>query len=155
MKLLFLDLDGVVNSVRFEIRRQEDKVLSELPYPLSEFDPICVNYVNEILDKTDAKLILSSDWRFTDGIENIFNKVGFTHPIYGKTCYGMSKGRGYEIQKYIDDCSDDVIAYCIIDDIDYCFTKKQKKHFIHTNEYVGLTEDDVKKAINILNNFNK
>lgn len=40
MKVLFLDIDGVLNSDTFYLNRPKET--KQLPYPLSEFDPACV-----------------------------------------------------------------------------------------------------------------
>lgn len=152
MKVLFLDIDNCLNHQEFYKNRCNDKIIQELPYPLNEFDPICVNIVNDILDITEAKLVLSSDWRFTNGIENIFDKVGFKHKIYDKTPYGMGKKRGYEIKEWLDNCNELITNYCIIDDLEpYWFLEEQLYHFIHINGNVGITNEDKNKVIEILN----
>lgn len=151
MKILFLDLDGVVNHQEFYRRRANDEVLKNLPYPLCEFDPLVVNRINYILDETNnSKLVVSSSWRFDKHLQNIFDNVGFKHKIYDITPYGMGKCRGYEIQEWLNNHKD-TTNYVIIDD-DSDILKEQRKHFIHTSELNGLTEKLTKKAIKILNN---
>ncbi|MDE5888687.1 MAG: hypothetical protein K2H20_01565 [Bacilli bacterium] len=153
MKILFLDIDGVLNSWDFVIKRKYDLVLSFLSYPLSEFDPLAVERVNTILNETNAKLIISSDWRFTEGLDNILKKVGLRHPIHDITPYGMGKDRGYEIQEWLDE-HDDVENYAIIDDINNMLDCQQS-HFVQTSDIHGLTEDLMELTIKILNNNEK
>ena len=133
MKVIFLDIDYCLNSKEFYKNRCNNKLIKELPYPLDEFDPFCVKLINDILDETKAKLVLYSDWRFTNNIETIFDNVGFKHKIYDITPYGMGKCRGYEIKEWLDKHTD-ITNYVIIDD-DSDMLKEQ-------NEY--------KKAIGII-----
>lgn len=58
MKVLFLDIDGVLNSDTFYINRPKET--KQLPYPLSEFDPACVERLNRIFSETKARLVISS-----------------------------------------------------------------------------------------------
>lgn len=51
-KYLFLDVDGVLNSDKWY---HEDHV-----YPQGDFDPKCVDIINDIVSKTDCKVIVSS-----------------------------------------------------------------------------------------------
>lgn len=82
MKILFLDIDGVVNHQEFYERRANDETIKSLPYPLCEFDPLVVNRINYILDETNSKLVISSSWRFNEHLQNIFDNVGFKHNIF-------------------------------------------------------------------------
>lgn len=152
--VLFLDIDGVLNSdLYFKTRPDEDN----RPYPLSEFDPALVRRVNQILEYCDL-LVLSSDWRFTEGINNILKNVGIDSikvnhmwitPYLGHIF--RDKTRGHEIDFVIKDLkrSYSKVNYVIIDDLD-SFMKFQKRHFIKTSYRHGLTENDVNKAIEIL-----
>ena len=149
MKVIFLDIDYCLNSKEFYKNRCNNKLIKELPYPLDEFDPFCVKLINDILDETKAKLVLYSDWRFTNNIETIFDNVGFKHKIYDITPYGMGKCRGYEIKEWLDKHTN-ITNYVIIDD-DSDMLKEQKKHFIRTSELTGLTSKLTEKAIKILN----
>ena len=146
MKVLFLDIDGVCNHQQYY--KSAYYIGNDLQYPLSEFDPLVVNRINEILDKTNAKLVLSSSWRFTDNIQNILTKVGFTHLIYDITPYGMGKDRGYEIKAYLNS-HPDITNYVIIDDINEMLPEQQN-HFIQTSDQYGLTEELKNKVIKIL-----
>lgn len=149
MKILFLDIDGVVNHQEFYKRRENDETLKSLPYPLCEFDPLVVDRINYILDETNSKLVISSSWRFNEHLQNIFDNVGFKHKIYDITPYGMGKCRGHEIKEWLNKHTD-VTNYVIIDD-DSDMLKEQKKHFIRTSELTGLTSKLTEKAIKILN----
>ena len=154
MKVLFLDIDGVLNSQDFFLKRKYALVSSLLTYPLSEFDILAVERVNTILDKTNAKLVISSDWRFMEELDDILKKVGLRHSIHDITPYGMGKDRGYEIQEWLDK-HDNVENYAIIDDINNMLSGQQS-HFVQTSDIHGLTEELMELTIKILNkNENK
>ena len=61
---------------------------------------------------------------------------------------GIPTFRGQEIQQWLDKHKCD--KYVILDD-DLDFFDSQLPYFVHTDWEVGLTENDVNKAINILN----
>lgn len=78
MKIIFLDIDGVLNSEKWYTERFDKDLQS---YPLCEFDPLCVEQLNILIQKTNAKLVISSTWRLgrtIDELKNLFEKVGIT-----------------------------------------------------------------------------
>ena len=58
--------------------------------------------------------------------------------------------RGHEIEEWLSLHGKNVSHYVILDDID-SFLNIQKTHLVLTNPIVGITEEDVTKAISILN----
>lgn len=140
-KFLFLDIDGVLNGY--------DIFQSKRPYPLSEFNEEKVEILNSLFnDLPDIKLVLSSSWRFTNGIENILNEAGIKVPLHSKIPYCLSS-RGKEIKEFLKKVTSDYV-YCIIDDIDD-FDDDQKQNLILTNPNVGITKENVEKIKLILN----
>lgn len=148
MKVLFLDIDGVLNHQDFYERIANDQYLKSLPYPLSEFDPLVVKRINDIIDETKCKLVVSSSWRFDENLQNIFDEVGFKHKIFDITPYGMGKCRGEEIKQWLDK-HENIEKYAIVDD-DNDMLKNQRKYFVRTNEFNGLTEELKIKILKIL-----
>lgn len=61
----------------------------------------------------------------------------------------MGVPRGVEIAEYLTEHSD-ITNYVILDD-DSDMLLEQKDHFIQTDSYLGINEDDVEQAIKILN----
>lgn len=147
MKVLFLDIDGVLNSDTFYLNRPKE--IKHLPYPLSEFDPACVARLNRILDETKARLVISSSWRHGAFLNRILSKVGITAKMWDITPYGMGRPRGCEIRQFLNE-HPDIENYVILDDIDNMLPEQQS-HFVLTKYYYGLTDEDAEKAINILN----
>ena len=73
-KYLFLDIDGVLN--HDEWFESENYKKHQENWKKSMFDPACVERVNTILDKTGARLVISSSWRSMTDLEEIFAGVG-------------------------------------------------------------------------------
>lgn len=147
IKIIFLDIDGVLNSDEFFKKRGQNEKVNKLPHPLDEFDPDCVERLNKIVEETKAKIVISSDWRFTLGIENIFKEIGFKYKIYGKTPYRFGL-RHEEIHEWLDNHKVD--NYVILDDISFQNFKNEGEKFIQTDSQYGLTEEIKQKIINYL-----
>lgn len=57
MKILFLDIDGVLNSYQFYENKSNQELVD------NPFDTACVRHLKTIIDATDAKIVLTSTWR--------------------------------------------------------------------------------------------
>lgn len=79
----------------------------------------------------------------------IFSLAGIIGPIYGETPRLESRFRGEEIDKWLKE-KQKQYRYVILDD-DSDMLDAQRNNFIHTDWKVGLTEENVSKAIRILN----
>lgn len=159
MKVIFLDFDGVITTPKSKCR----------------LDPEKMALIGRILDATGAKIVISSSWRrysleetirhITD-TGNLFvggNPFPYPDAVVGVTermysfCYPHNDRhfglpRGCEIEHYLNQHGE-VDSYVIIDD-DQDMLLCQAENFVHTDGEIGLTEDDVEKAIKILNNHN-
>ena len=64
MKIIFLDIDGVLNSEDWYRKRHEEVPQHEqsAQYPFYELDPELVSNLNLIIQKTEAKVVVSSTW---------------------------------------------------------------------------------------------
>lgn len=156
-KICFLDIDGVLNSVNFFEEKSQSKRWDEfkekyenkhIAFGLANIDPKAVELLNKLTEATGAKIVVSSSWRGDSALQTIFTLAGIKEPIYGETPRLYSRYRGQEIQQWLDKHKCD--KYVILDD-DLDFFDSQLPYFVHTDWKVGLTEDDVNKAINILN----
>ena len=142
MKVLFLDIDGVVNSA--ETFTQHDSM-----WPLDKYMAFLVG---KIVMQTGCKVVLSSSWRnHPDGVQEVEKRIV---PVMDKTCrswYVRETGhhslRGGEIQKWIDS-HPEVTRYCILDDDSDMLP--HQKHF-KTSWKVGLTDEISKQVIEYLN----
>ena len=161
MKLLFLDIDGVLNSQAFyTVRHEQIKAgKKEREYSLDEFDPKAVELVNRICRETGAKVVVSSTWRHGRTItelQTLLESVGFSGEVVGKTpdlCRQVESGlwmsavRGDEIKKYTNEQNCE--SFVILDD-DGDMLNCQRANFVQTSWLDGLTEDLAVQSIEIL-----
>lgn len=166
-KTIFLDIDGVLNSARScEFYHQKNNkngfggFFNEGEEPSFEnvkFDLECVCNLRNIILTTNCQIVISSTWRksfFVDTFNKIFKLYGLPQCVVGTTpvLYTFKLTRGNEIKKYIDE--NQINDYIIIDD-DGDMLDEQKPFFIRTKHSIGLSSDDAKKAIEILNKSNE
>ena len=150
MRILFLDFDGVLNSAKYLAGSEQFGVA---------IDPARMALLKRIVDSTGAKIVLTTSWREhwekdptkcdSTGalIHNIFRKYGLQ--IWDKTPQLRTK-RETEIKSWLDR-HPELDSFVVLDDsllsADYL-----NGHFIKTSYYFdGLDEEDVQKAIAILN----
>lgn len=145
MKILFLDIDGVL--IPFEKRPYYD-------------DPVIINndkvkILKNIIDKTQANIILSSDWRRSYSTyiqvklalleENLF--IFDKTPVFEKCCY-----RSDEIWYWLENNKNlNIKKYAIIDDIKYACIEENPNSFFQTDSYIGLTEEIANNIVSYLN----
>lgn len=159
MKIVFLDIDGVLNYTQWYV---SDRNPRNLDGKEGDIDPLCAGRVNLICEKTGAKIVLSSDWRICwpyciDRLEKAGIKQGL---IIDKTPEHMwvehcgkdfldYTSRGSEIDDWLSrhpECD----RYVILDDRKD-FTEEQKINFVYINSMRGIDDTDVDFAIRILN----
>lgn len=149
MKVLFLDIDGVLND-------DETYKTDRTPDGFCGIDSNKVLLLKEIIDSTKAKIVLSSSWKDFWGDEtNPDNKylndklaeAGLV--IMDKTIDNWAN-RGEGITNYVKE--HDVDNYILLDD--EIFDDYEKFNLLDklilTDEAVGLTKENVKDAIKLL-----
>jgi hypothetical protein len=148
MKIIFLDIDGVIASldhIRITSLLEEDNP-DKYGYA---FDPRCVKNLQYIIKQTNAKLIISSSWKSMgkEALLTMWKMRELPGEIIGTTPDLLRGSRGMEIQVWID--TNDVTKFVIIDD-DIDMLDSQSPYFVKTNPIVGLTVEDSIKVITIL-----
>lgn len=148
MNIIFLDVDGVLNSDEF--RTDMYKILKRAVRTEEFFDPVCMECLKEIVDATDAKIVVTSSMLIND-MELLTEKLGeYNIEIIGKTKhYGGI--RGTEIREWLAE-HDGISNYIIIDDDYFKDYPGLDDHIVKTSFYHGrgLNKSHVQKAINIL-----
>jgi len=150
MKVIFLDFDGVITTLKSGWRLDNEKQL----------------LIKQICDATCAKIVMSSSWRWYSLEKTIeYLKGHDKHPFIlfdylidvTSRMYSFKHGerekhytipRGVEIQRWLEE-HDEVTNYVILDD-DTDMLLAQKPYFIKTSGCYGIYPKDVKKAIKIL-----
>jgi HAD domain in Swiss Army Knife RNA repair proteins len=145
MRLIFLDIDGVLNCQLFFAERT--KVVGGT-YLENNICKERLGWLNELCSETGAKVVISSTWRLGNKLcelQDLFNIVGGTFEIVGYTPNLRHEAcvRGNEILQYIKDHEElgyhsDYHDYAIIDD-DSDMLLWQKDNFFQTDTYAGLT----------------
>ena len=146
-KLIFLDVDGVLNSVEYAIKTRHNRGGTWV------LDPAAVLRLQSIVRATEASVVLSSTWRriYTlDEFRHLLWIAGFNDPIpvIDKTpTLEFKTLRGQEVEAWRI-ANKHVGKYiCIDDDSDYLPSQR----LVQTNSEYGLTEDDCDKCVAILN----
>lgn len=140
MKLIFLDVDGVLNK-------------SSSPHEVGHgsIDKKMVERFNKILDETAAGVVLSSSWRLDSNWHQILAQHGVKNAFVGQTPYIPDARRGTEIFSYLLEVTEPVERYAILDNCsEDNFLETQPLFKTNTNE--GLTDSVMNKVIDYLNN---
>lgn len=166
MKIVFLDIDGVFNSIKWAKECPKKYITRDEV----EFDPNCVKIFNTLIYEIDPKIVISSSWRvgILSYLQELFTKVGIKGEIIGETPRLRGKDfthvpRGCEIKEYLNGLNypilfdhaeklgikTEVENYVIIDD-DSDMLYEQRNNFVKTDVNIGITEKDVELAIKIL-----
>ena len=116
MVILFLDIDGVLNSKNWYVKRYS---LLHRNW-VHEIDPSSLEILKGFIERNDIKIVISSTWRFLLTIEElkeVFNKIDSTFPdvIIGATPKDYGDIRGDEVNKWLEDFKY-TGEYLIIDD---------------------------------------
>ncbi len=159
MKVIFLDIDGVLNTEKtYEKIYNEYILTNHKSVPIDEEKII---YLKEIVEATTARIILSSSWRRFCEFEN--NKIVSTDTnmnylinilkkynleIYDITSYEKNGHRGLEIEEWLTHHK--VESFIIFDDIETDL-KEFNEELIQTNSHIGLTKNHINLAIEKLN----
>ena len=159
-KIIFLDIDGVLSPRWWDSDKQSDNY-GRL------FDAKAVANLSKIIEETEADIVISSSWKNIGLVElqNMWRDRGLPGKLVDITPDYMSDEillkedsanvdylyeRGSEIQGWLLLHGDDVGRYVIIDDMDDILPE-QLSHFVQTDPEVGITNDDVKKIVHLLN----
>ncbi|MBQ8448579.1 MAG: hypothetical protein IJX27_06590 [Clostridia bacterium] len=150
MKIIFLDIDGVLNCDRFIIKNKCRGI---------GIDPERVALLAEIVRASGAKIVLTTSWRshwsenpeecdaMGREINEAFAAQGLT--VYSKTPR-ISYVREEEILAWLDE-NPEATRFVIIDDM-YLQHEHLDAYIIRTIPFRGgLCEEDVMEAIKILN----
>ena len=163
MRVIFLDIDGVLNSEAYFTS------LANPPVALDdEIDPCAVRELNKLVARHSAVVVLSSDWRKTPSKPGLaatndallrqgasFELLAATPELtererqqrFGVQWQGSYTPRGLEIQAWLTEHST-VSHFVILDDepdmehlVDY---------LVQTDQAIGLTPEDCDRASAIL-----
>jgi len=139
MKILFLDIDGVVNC-EFTHTNNPDSY-----FPI---DPMMAFLVGRIVIATECEVVLSSSWRYNEESKEVVRKKVYPFIDITPMLLGGAS-RGTEIKVWLD-AHPEVTKYAILDD-NRDFRLEQMPNFFHCPWDTGLTEEIANKVIEHLN----
>lgn len=141
MKVLFLDIDGVLNSTRTAV------AFGGYPMKLEHmgaFDQAAIRLIQRLCDLCGVQVVLSSAWRLHYPFREVGEALGL--PIIDCTPYN-GRERGSEIAEWMA-AHPEVEQYAIIDD-DADMLGGQLACFVRTNGHEGMTWADYSKLCEI------
>lgn len=128
-RVLFLDIDGVLNSRRFfgvssKSARWKAHGAAKAHDPVANIDPVAVAYLNSVVVRTGCKVVVSSAWRYQhtpEEIAGLLRARGFVGEVVGATPK-IERGdevvpRGDEVAAWLRE-HPGVESYAIVDDDD-------------------------------------
>ena len=172
MKVIFLDIDGVLNTSE-SIKQSKEHYLKTGEI-ISQISENKIQILSKIINETNAKIVLSSLWKLhfiktNDGkiipknkkaelLIKLLNK--YSLEIYDITPNNNTRNRTLEILEYIK--NNNIDSFIIIDDEDNGLKEIFKEHFFKVNSYykgseklteseTGLQESHIESIVEILN----
>lgn len=163
MKVVFLDLDGVV--VCLPLHREPTSTGKLVRGANRE----AVAQLNEIVRRTGAKVVISSTWRkhhTREQLQDLLDRAGFIGEIIGETpviyddlpgggCTSVDRGR--EIDQWLQfasiDCATAVESHVVLDD-DHDFGPVPPERWVQVQDgwtTGGLKAEHVERAVEVLN----
>lgn len=150
-KIIFLDFDGVLNTEHYQGLLQYQGKPWQDEYG-AFFDPKAVKQLKRIIDATDAGIVVESSWKYLglDAMKELWEVRNLPGTIIDITPSLLGKNKGVEIASWLSKYAKQDLRYVIIDD-EYIILDSQLLHFILTNPYEGITEEQANRAISMLN----
>lgn len=172
MKLLFLDIDGVLNhstflhdeaKLRIEAGKEGLIVEPEAFHGVHQIDPKAVELLNQIVERTGCRIVLSSSWRINNTVDEmnaILRVHGFKGEIVDRTPSTFQTDpatnkwscRGEEIQRWMKEADlpkDEEVWFVILDDSNDMGDVSHA--LVRTNFETGLQAGHVEVAVYHLN----
>lgn len=152
MHVVFLDIDGVLNSGKhfmdMEGEPRSHGRLGDEQYAKYMLDPEAVARLNRIFDATKAVAVISSSWRIAHSLPAIswmLRYRGFTGKVIGATPVSSGQ-RGDEIQEWLDLVP--VESFVILDDDSDM--QHLRPFLVKTSFPYGLLDEHVDLAIEVI-----
>lgn len=152
MKVVFLDIDGVLNSATWIHDAGARLGRRQVCGSADQIDPACVERLNRITDATGAVFVLSSAWRIVHcptvaKANAFFSSVGVQAAFVGRTG-NVGRWRGDQIDSWLRRRGQAVDCFIILDDADDMTVHMHR--LVQTSWQTGLQDADVELAIEML-----
>jgi len=172
MKTVFLDVDGVLNSERFNRTLEEQHrqlghhEVCECFKLTRQIDPEAIARLNRLVAETGAKIVISSSWRKLfdpPELHRILREHGLVAEIIGETLDGQDEQdesemldvyapldrlfRGHEIDYWLRQ-HPEVARFVILDD--GSDMAMHKSRLVQTDSEEGLLDEHIEMAIQVM-----
>lgn len=154
-KIIFLDIDGVLNSQntfrenheygKLFVRNMNGSVDDEITHIMLDIDLDKVFMLRDICNLTGAKVVVSSSWRRLRRyilLEDRLTSLGI--PIVGVTPF-ISNNRGDEIRNYLEE--NKVDDFVILDDDIFSDFNELENYLIKTSFYEDGLNDEISREV--------
>jgi len=145
-KILFLDIDGVLNSEAYYKSNSHSENIS------SRFDPLSVEFIKKLIAEFSLQIVISSTWRF-GAVDRLMHELKNSelikylyHDWFTPVIHPSHRGR--EIKLWLD-LHPEVTDYIIIDD-DENILEEQMNRFVKTGLHEGMTDEHFNRVRAIL-----
>lgn len=138
MKVLFLDVDGVLNSQRWPSSFMPERAI----------DPQAMQLLNDLVGRTGAEVVVSSTWRLLEpDMAGRLARNGFVGQVIGQTPEIRGAPRGREIVTWLSQ-HPDVERFAILD----VNADMESLHYrlVQTSFETGLEQAHVELAVSLL-----
>jgi hypothetical protein len=163
MKVLFLDVDGVLNASERVVKGDPGFFLPDWVIPK------CMEHVNRIINETGARVVFTSTWRCDKTIpecRTMLEEVGLVKDSFFSctpeldTCGATTvqacerEHRGREILDWLRNYQavygQPIEAWCVLDDDDGAGVEPVRDHLVLTDSFRGVTRRKREQAIKML-----
>lgn len=161
MKLIFLDIDGVLNSERWKVERTVlgDRGYREAWKDKAErgLDPDAVGRLSYLIERTRARIVVTSSWRKEFSLTHLDRMLRY-RGLGGQWLLGATPSckhtlgtteRGVEISAWLGMLWDRQPESFVVLDDDRDMAP-YLGHLVQTDNHVGLTDADCERAFSIL-----
>ena len=142
--IIFLDIDGVLNSDKYFDSIDNKECMNLVDRLMLDIDMSKVKLLLEVINKTNAKIVITSSWRRMKLYPYIKERlISMGLPVVGETPF-IEGRRGEEIKSYL--LENRVSNYCIIDDEVFKDYKELEDYLVVTDFYEDRLTIEIGRA---------
>jgi len=140
--VLFLDIDGVLNSENF-FKRLVPDFRGVIPiYSRHQVDDLAIKLVNSLNDIPDLKIVVSSNWRRDSNCRSLLQTQGFILKFHDRWRTEELGNRTSEINHWVNQEKIDRSRIVVLDD-SYVLSYEDRQ--VQTDFETGLLEQHITK----------
>lgn len=160
--VMFLDYDGVVNTIQWVYNKETNKYENNYGYPrqgkVNNWQ--AVQWISELCQKFNIDIVVTSTWRMWENYKECLVRGGLRKDIkiLGKVSLDSRKTRAEQINSYLLENPSINNQFIIVDDdvVDMSpFGYDNKNHFIQCRTNAGFNLEEYAKAKEIVENLLK